>query len=72
MGRPSKMGAAFINSDGDSEMLRWTTMSTGLRFGLIVHYTYAEREYAYDRKSDFGRLDRALDAAEAIVGRSWI
>ena len=38
-------------------------MSGGVRFGLIVHHTDAEREYAYDRKSDFGRLDKALDAA---------
>jgi hypothetical protein len=55
--------AAFGNSDGDLEMLQWTTMSGGVRFGLIVHHTDAEREYAYDRKSDFGRLDKALDAA---------
>lgn len=55
--------AAFGNSDGDLQMLQWTTMSGGLRFGLIVHHTDAEREYAYDRKSAFGRLDKALDAA---------
>jgi len=55
--------AAFGNSDGDLEMLQWTTMSGGVRFGLIVHHTDAEREYAYDRQSHFGRLDRALDAA---------
>jgi hypothetical protein len=55
--------AAFGNSDGDLEMLQWTTMSGSLRFGLIVHHTDAEREYAYDRTADFGRLDKALDAA---------
>jgi haloacid dehalogenase-like hydrolase len=55
--------AAFGNSDGDLEMLQWTTMSGGPRFGLIVHHTDAEREYAYDRQSHFGRLDKALDAA---------
>ena len=55
--------AAFGNSDGDLEMLQWTTMSGGVRFGLIVHHTDAEREYAYDRQSHFGKLDRALDAA---------
>ena len=55
--------AAFGNSDGDLEMLQYTTMSGGLRFGLIVHHTDAEREYAYDRKSHFGKLDKALDAA---------
>ena len=55
--------AAFGNSDGDLEMLQWTTMAGGVRFGLIVHHTDAEREYAYDRQSAFGKLDTALDAA---------
>ncbi len=55
--------AAFGNSDGDLEMLQWTTMTDGARFGLIVHHTDAEREYAYDRQSTFGKLDVALDAA---------
>ena len=55
--------AAFGNSDGDLEMLQWTTMAGGRRFGLIVHHTDAEREYAYDRDTSFGRLDKALDAA---------
>jgi len=55
--------AAFGNSDGDLEMLQWTTMSGGVRFGLIVHHTDAEREYAYDRNVTLGRLDKALDAA---------
>ncbi|TIL63882.1 MAG: haloacid dehalogenase-like hydrolase [Mesorhizobium sp.] len=55
--------AAFGNSDGDLEMLQWTTLADGPRFGLIVHHTDAEREYAYDRKSEFGHLDKALDAA---------
>jgi len=56
--------AAFGNSDGDLEMLQWTTMSgSEARLGLIVHHTDAEREYAYDRKSHFGKLDKALDAA---------
>jgi phosphoserine phosphatase len=54
---------AFGNSDGDYEMLRWTTAGPGPRFGLIVHHTDAEREYAYDRKTHFGRLVRALDEA---------
>jgi phosphoserine phosphatase len=55
--------AAFGNSDGDLEMLQWTTISAGVRFGAIVHHTDGEREYAYDRHSHFGRLDTALDAA---------
>jgi hypothetical protein len=56
--------AAFGNSDGDLQMLQWTTLAGDRRrFGLIVHHTDAEREYAYDRHSHFGRLDLALDAA---------
>jgi hypothetical protein len=61
--------AAFGNSDGDLEMLQWTTMSGGARLGMIVHHTDAEREYAYDRDTDFGRLDKALDAAAA---NKWV
>jgi phosphoserine phosphatase len=55
--------AAFGNSDGDLEMLQWATLAPGARFGLLVHHTDAEREYAYDRQSHFGKLDMALDAA---------
>jgi hypothetical protein len=54
---------AFGNSDGDLQMLQWTTMSGGLRFGGIVHHTDAEREFAYDKDSSVGRLDTALIAA---------
>jgi hypothetical protein len=54
---------AFGNSDGDLEMLQWTSAGKGPRFGLIVHHTDAEREWAYDRASPVGRLDKALDAA---------
>jgi phosphoglycolate phosphatase-like HAD superfamily hydrolase len=57
--------AAFGNSDGDLEMLQWTTAGDGPRFGLIVHHTDAERERAYDRYSHIGKLDEALDEAEA-------
>jgi phosphoserine phosphatase len=60
--------AAFGNSDGDLEMLQWTTAGRGPRFGLIVHHTDAQREYAYDRLSQIGRLDKAL--AEAPQ-RGW-
>ncbi len=49
------------NSDGDFEMLEWTTAGTGLRFGLIIHHTDNKREWAYDRDSHIGRLDRGLD-----------
>jgi phosphoglycolate phosphatase-like HAD superfamily hydrolase len=57
--------AAFGNSDGDKEMLEWTTAGSGARFGLIVHHDDADREWAYDRESHFGKLDKALDEAEA-------
>jgi hypothetical protein len=58
--------AAFGNSDGDLQMLQWTTIGgDGLSLGAIVHHTDAAREYAYDRQSHFGRLDVALDAAAA-------
>ena len=55
--------AAFGNSDGDLQMLQWTASGKGLRFGLIIHHTDAEREWAYDRESPVGRLDEALDEA---------
>jgi phosphoglycolate phosphatase-like HAD superfamily hydrolase len=57
--------AAFGNSDGDLQMLQWTAAGAGPRFMLLVHHTDAEREWAYDRKSHVGRLDRALDEARA-------
>ncbi len=53
------------NSDGDLAMLQWTSAGTGPRFGLIVHHTDAAREWAYDRDSAVGRLDKALDSAAA-------
>lgn len=57
--------AAFGNSDGDLAMLQWTSDGPGSRFMLIVHHDDAKREYAYDRDSHFGRLDKALDEAQA-------
>jgi hypothetical protein len=57
--------AAFGNSDGDQQMLEWTAAGDGARFMLLVHHTDAEREYAYDRQSKFGKLDTALDEANA-------
>ncbi|HEY7230813.1 MAG TPA: HAD family hydrolase [Pseudolabrys sp.] len=59
---------AFGNSDGDLQMLQWTAAWPGARFMGIVHHTDAEREYAYDRKSRIGKLDKALDEAEK---RGW-
>jgi len=60
---------AFGNSDGDYEMLEWTTAGEGPRIGLIVHHTDADREFAYDRDSHVGRLDKALDAA---ADKGWV
>ena len=57
--------AAFGNSDGDLQMLQWTAAGEGARFCLYVHHTDAEREWAYDRKSHIGRLDKGLDEAYA-------
>ena len=56
---------AFGNSDGDLQMLQWTAAGSGARFMGIVHHTDAEREWAYDRNSSVGRLDKALDEAQA-------
>lgn len=52
---------AFGNSDGDFQMLEWTTSGKGPRFGLIVRHDDAEREWAYDRESHIGKLARGLD-----------
>jgi len=60
--------AAFGNSDGDLQMLQWTAAGAGPRFCLYVHHTDAEREWAYDRASSIGRLDKGLDEAKA---RGW-
>ncbi|MCB1495244.1 MAG: haloacid dehalogenase-like hydrolase [Bauldia sp.] len=57
--------AAFGNSDGDYQMLEWTTKGPGRTLGMIVHHDDAEREFAYDRDSHFGKLDKAMDAAPA-------
>jgi hypothetical protein len=59
---------AFGNSDGDQQMLEWTAAGKGARFMGIVHHTDAEREWAYDRKSKIGKLDKALDEAKR---RGW-
>ena len=60
--------AAFGNSDGDLQMLQWTAGSEGARLMLLVHHTDVKREWAYDRESKIGRLDKALDEAKA---RQW-
>jgi len=60
--------AAFGNSDGDLQMLQWTAAGEGPRFMLLVHHTDEEREWAYDRQSPIGRLDKALDEAQR---RGW-
>jgi hypothetical protein len=60
--------AAFGNPDGDLQMLQWTTAGSGARFALIAHHTDAEREWAYDRKSHIGTLDKAWDEA---IANGW-
>jgi hypothetical protein len=68
VGRPPIL--AFGNSDGDFEMLQWTTVGTGgARLGLVLHHDDREREYAYDRESRVGTLDKALDAAGQL---GWV
>ncbi len=57
------------NSDGDFQMLDYTTSGDGPRFGMLVHHTDADREWSYDRDSSVGRLDRGLNEAQA---RGWI
>jgi len=60
---------AFGNSDGDQQMLEWTAAGAGARFMGLIHHTDAVREYAYDRNSPVGHLDKAWDEA---VRRKWI
>jgi phosphoserine phosphatase len=68
---------AFGNSDGDLQMLQWTAAGGGARFIGIVHHTDGEREWAYDRTSHIGRLDRALDEGQTrgwtivSIGNDW-
>jgi hypothetical protein len=59
---------AFGNSDGDHQMLQWTAAGSGPRFMGLVHHTDAEREWAYDRTSHIGQLDKALDEA---LAKGW-
>lgn len=76
-GKPANIGkfigkrpiAAFGNSDGDQQMLEWTTAGSGARLAALVHHTDAEREYSYDRESKVGKLDKALDEARE---KHWI
>jgi phosphoglycolate phosphatase-like HAD superfamily hydrolase len=60
---------AFGNSDGDQQMLEWTAAGGGARFIGLVHHTDAKREWAYDRESHVGKLDKALDEATA---KRWV
>lgn len=66
IGRPPIF--AIGNSDGDLQMLQWTVATPGPHFVALVHHTDADREWAYDRKSPVGKLDKALDEA---VARNW-
>jgi hypothetical protein len=60
---------AFGNSNSDMQMIEYTLAGEGRRMGLFLHHTDAEREYAYDRKSRVGTLDKALDQANA---KGWV
>ena len=60
---------AFGNSDGDIQMLEWTTAGTGARLALYVHHDDAQREVAYDRTALFGKLNKGLDEA---AERGWV
>ncbi|MHC4982923.1 MAG: HAD family hydrolase [Planctomycetota bacterium] len=60
---------AFGNSDGDLQMLQYTATGAGPRLMLLLHHDDGAREYAYDRDSHVGRLDKALDEA---VRRKWV
>lgn len=57
------------NSDGDYEMLQWTSAGDGPRLSILLHHTDADREWAYDRDSHVGHLDRGLDDA---AGMDWL
>jgi len=61
--------AAFGNSDGDLQMLEWTASGKGKRLMVYIHHTDAKREWAYDRESYIGRLNKGLDEANA---KGWI
>jgi hypothetical protein len=65
--------SAFGNSDGDLQMPQWTMAGKGMRFAGLVHHTDAEREYAYDRESKFGKLDGATAKGWVVVDmkRDW-
>lgn len=60
---PAERIAVFGNSDGDLEMLQWTIAGKGRRLAMFVHHTDAGREWAYDRESHIGRLDKGLEVA---------
>jgi hypothetical protein len=60
---------AFGNSDGDHQMLQWTAAGSGPRLAAIIHHTDADREWAYDRDSHIGQLDKAWDEA---VAKGWL
>jgi phosphoserine phosphatase len=61
--------AAFGNSDGDQQMLEYTTSGHGATLAVVVHHTDAQREYSYDRESTVGKLDKALDEAQE---KHWV
>lgn len=60
--------AAFGNSDGDLQMLQWTAAGNGLKLLVYIHHTDSLREWAYDRESHIGKLNKGLDEA---IGKGW-
>jgi len=60
---------AFGNSDGDLQMLQWTDAGQGNKLNVYIHHTDSVREWAYDRKSSIGKLDRGLDEARE---KGWL
>ena len=59
---------SFGNSDGDLQMLQWTDAGENLSLQVYIHHTDDAREWAYDKESSIGRLDKGLDEAEA---KNW-
>lgn len=60
--------AAFGNSDGDLQMLQWTTSGTGASLGMIVRHTDGDREFAYDQ-AGMSSLKQSLIEADQ---QGWI
>jgi len=73
LGISSRIGKRPIfasgNSDGDFAMLEYTTAGPGPSFGMLLHHTDGEREFAYDREGHIGVLNKGLDESGE---RGWV